>query len=205
MDAPTVSRRIPPASQFGCAGNRWLAGWLAERRTRPRRKARREQARLTLHALGVQPFPLPSRHAKQRQCRLIKQASSQVERWYRDYVVMMTKAHRTRESVVPLGSRVPPLRKPSRMFHRHAAMVGTRLQRPMMELSLVQTQLPPSARDGGRTRRTLLGKEGLCSAKKDFARQKDFARFPSDRRRTRTSRTHPSSPTHAHSHDSSMP
>ena len=165
MDAPTVSRRIPPASQFGCAGNRWAGlgwaelGWagLTERITRPRGKARREQARLTLHALGVQPFPLPSRHAEQRQCRLIKQASSQVERWYRDYVVMMTKAHRTRKSVVPLGSRVPPLRKPSRMFHRHAAMVGTRLQRPMMELSLVQTQLPPSARDGGRTRRTLLG------------------------------------------------
>ena len=137
--APTVSRRLyPPASQFGCIGNRlgwaglgwaglagWLAaqrrlhsGWLAERITRPRGKARREQARLTLHALGVQPFPLPSRHAKQRQCRLIKQASSQVERWYRDYMVMMIKAHRTRESVVPLGSRVPPLRKPSRMFHR---------------------------------------------------------------------------------------
>ena len=133
--APTVSRRLyPPASQFGCIGNRlgwaglagWLAGctarlhsgWLAERMTRPRGKARREQARLTLHALGVQPFPLPSRHAKQRQCRLIKQASSQVERCYRDHVVMMTKAHRTRESVVPLGSRVPPLRKPSRMFHR---------------------------------------------------------------------------------------
>ena len=52
------------------------------------------------------PSPLPSRHAKQRQGRLIKQASSQVERWYRDYVVMMTKAHRTRESVVALGSRL---------------------------------------------------------------------------------------------------
>ena len=114
---------------LGWAGLGWLAGWLAaqrrlhsgwlaERITRPRGKARREQARLTLHALGVQPFPLPSRHAKQRQCRLIKQASSQVERWYRDYMVMMIKAHRTRESVVPLGSRVPPLRKPSRMFHR---------------------------------------------------------------------------------------
>ena len=101
---------------LGWAGLSWAG--LTERITRPRGKARREQARLTLHALGVQPFPLPSRHAKQRQCRLIKQASSQVERWYRDYVVMMTKAHRTRESVVPLGSRVPPLRKPSRMFHR---------------------------------------------------------------------------------------
>ena len=62
----------------GCTA-RLHSGWLAERITRPRGKARREQARLTLHALGVQPFPLPSRHAKQRQCRLIKQASSQVE------------------------------------------------------------------------------------------------------------------------------
>ena len=94
-------------------------GWLAERKTQPRGKARREQARLTLHALGVQPFPRPSRHAKHRQCRLIKQASSQVERWYRDYVVMIIKAHRTRESVVPLGSRVPPLRKPSRAYGIH--------------------------------------------------------------------------------------
>ena len=101
---------------LGWAGLSWAGlGWavLTERIIRPRGKARREQARLTLHALGVQPFPLPSRHAKQRQCRLIKQASSQVERWYRDYMVMMIKAHRTRESVVPLGSRVPPLRKPS--------------------------------------------------------------------------------------------
>ena len=66
------------------AQRRLHSGWLAERITRPRGKARRGQARLTLHALGVQPFPLPSRHAKQRQCRLIKQASSQVERWYDD-------------------------------------------------------------------------------------------------------------------------
>ena len=128
VEAPTVSRRLlPPCISDWLrwqplAG--WLAGWLAdwlnaEHNPRGRHGASKvAPARLALHALGVQPFPRPSRHAKHRQCRLIKQASSQVERWYRDYVVMMTKAHRTRESVVPLGSRVPPLRKPSRMFHR---------------------------------------------------------------------------------------
>ena len=64
----------------------------------------------------------------------------------------------------------------------------------MMELSLVQTQLPPSARDGGRTRRTLLGPRSCYEylAQQGALAASDFGMFGNEK--TVATRSRPETP-----------